>query len=651
MLDELSLPQLEQRLSDLDSELEQLANYSLRGGTGAPGYRSNKYRSPNKTESLRIELGKTATIDQVVLVPVLWRDSETGVRGEGFPLEYSIEAGTDHTSQVVASFSTEDQLMPRIAPQAVSFPAVEASWVRIEVTMMSPDIGDEFYSLQLAEVFVFDGMENVALQRPVTTTTRQSAIIPDSERFLTDGFTPYLMDAAVGTRSQTQMIRVAGKPRTPPTLTLDLQASYPVNQINLHTANVALSIPMLHFSSWAIPSHLRVTGANHPDFSDESILFEHEQETIHDAGPIIMERFPEARCRYIRITILDHHPVVSPGTDSPHIAFTEIEVLSNGRNVAVDAPISSSSNLTSARGTLERMSDGLNYYGQILPTRVWMNQLARRHDLEVERPLVVAELNLRYERQKKNLHILAWAVAVLSMGTLVTILIGKVLRQRAILQTRERIAANLHDELGANLHAIGLFGDLAKQEASKAGGDDKWSQLIRYLEEVRTLTEEAGRTARYTTNMLEAKELYENLTEEMRRTAARLLTDLDHEISFSNEEMLQALQPRRRVGLFLFYKECLTNIIRHSGATRVETSLAAKEREICLTVRDNGRGLEEASHAMAPASLKRRARLLKAKLSVETPPDGGTQITLKLKPRRGFMAGKSSKAPGQGQKS
>lgn len=630
-LQDLSLPDLEQRLSAIDAELETLASYSLRAGTGSIGYRSRKSKTPEQTPSIHIELGRTFNIDQIVLAPVLWRDSKNGVRAEGFPLAFKLLAGTENTSEVIASFSTEDQLMPRIAPLTIDFPPLEASWIRIEVSVLSLDIGNRSYSLQLSEILVFSEMENVALRKGVSIAKRDASTNIRGGQFLTDGFSPYLMDAAAGKWSQSQLIRVVEGTEITPALTLDLQTTQPINQINLHTANVALSIPMLHFSSWAVPRHLRVTGANLPDFSDEVLLCEHEQQSIYDTGPIIMQPFAETNCRYVRISIIDHHPVVSPGTDSPHIAFTEIEVLSKGSNVAVKAPTTVSSNLYAGPETLTRLTDGRNYYGNILPTRIWMNQLARRHELEVERPRVLAELDQRHERQKSNLHILAWIVALLASGTIVSILIGKVLRQRAIFQTRERIAANLHDELGANLHAIGLFGDLAKQEVSKAGADEQWSKLIRYVDEVRNLTHEAGKTARYTTNMLEAKELYQNLTEEMKRTAERLLTDLKHNASFPDEETLQSLRPRRRIGLFLFYKECLTNIIRHSGATHVKTQLTVQNKEVCLTVYDNGLGLSKTFDNNTPTSLKRRARLLKAKLSVESPTDSGTLITLKLK--------------------
>jgi len=48
-----------------------------------------------------------------------------------------------------------------------------------------------------------------------------------------------------------------------------------------------------------------------------------------------------------------------------------------------------------------------------------------------------------------------------------------------------------------------------------------------------------------------------------------------------------------------------------------------------LTVTDNGKGIEK-----IPASLQRRAHLLKAKLTVERPATGGTCVTLRLRTRK-----------------
>jgi signal transduction histidine kinase len=121
----------------------------------------------------------------------------------------------------------------------------------------------------------------------------------------------------------------------------------------------------------------------------------------------------------------------------------------------------------------------------------------------------------------------------------------------------------------------------------------------------------------------------------MKRSSDRLLADLKHTITFEGEQLLNQLKPRKRIDLFFFYKESLTNIIRHSGATEVTTRLTAAPDLITLSITDNGHGLADLPNGSGvPASLKRRARLLRAQVTAESPAEGGTRITLKLRMRR-----------------
>ncbi|MFC1766541.1 sensor histidine kinase, partial [Planctomycetota bacterium] len=101
--------------------------------------------------------------------------------------------------------------------------------------------------------------------------------------------------------------------------------------------------------------------------------------------------------------------------------------------------------------------------------------------------------------------------------------------------------------------------------------------------------------------------------------------------------VLHTLKPRKRIDLFFFYKECLTNIIRHSGATQVTAQVTATNKAIRLTVTDNGHGMKVATtnnNNGVPSSLKRRARLLGARVSAEHPEGKGMHIVLKLKTRQ-----------------
>ena len=97
------------------------------------------------------------------------------------------------------------------------------------------------------------------------------------------------------------------------------------------------------------------------------------------------------------------------------------------------------------------------------------------------------------------------------------------------------------------------------------------------------------------------------------------------------ESTIERIKPRKRVDLHLFYNECLVNIIRHSGATDVDTRLSANAKHVTLTVRDNGKGLPMNSKIVVPPSLKRRGRLIGGQVSAATPDSGGTLITLQMR--------------------
>jgi hypothetical protein len=236
-----SLSQLEQRMTKIDGELEQLAHYSLNGGVGAIGYQSQPL-TPDEKVSIRIDLGEEHSIDQMVLVPTLWRDTENGPQADGFPQIFRILSGTAGTTNVLASFTEADHLLPRIAPLALSFPPVNASWVGLEVDKTSPAEGTGASLLKLAEVLVFSGPENVALRKPVSATTTQRGHIALHEQYLVDGFVPYLMDAALGEKSQAIQLKINPQIHQPG-LTIDLGAPYPVSQVNLHAIDQSRNIP------------------------------------------------------------------------------------------------------------------------------------------------------------------------------------------------------------------------------------------------------------------------------------------------------------------------------------------------------------------------------------------------------------------------
>ena len=123
-----SVGQLQYKLTEIDTQLTQLARYSLQSGVGAIGYRSQAHADPCTTEWVEIVLPDVTTVDEVILVPAILRDISLGFTSDAFPIEFRVLASLDvganvgaedgeSTDQIeIASFSASDRLLPRIAP-------------------------------------------------------------------------------------------------------------------------------------------------------------------------------------------------------------------------------------------------------------------------------------------------------------------------------------------------------------------------------------------------------------------------------------------------------------------------------------------------------------------------------------------------------
>jgi signal transduction histidine kinase len=620
----LSVAREQKQLEDIDAELAGLANFSLNSGVGPIGFRSRDHADANHREWVRVNLGEEAEIDEVILVPVLWRDLRAGFVADAFPASLKIIAGKagDEVGTVVADFPDTASLLPRIAPLVVPAGGVRASWIRIESDKLSKRAFDGRNIFQLAEVLVFSGERNLALRRDVTVPTDTVELAAWNRASLVDGILPYVMNSGRGNPSVAFLSAIGIGDQ--PTIQIDLQKNQAITGIRLHSVEQSDTVPQAFAGDYGLPRKFRIDAANEADFSDARQLLEIVTESIYEVGPLMEWGFPETLCRHIRLVALNPYISQEAVRQGSRIGYAEIEILTEGRNVAVGCPVRTDFSASGPDRHVEALTDAHNLFGRILPLRQWLGELARRHDLEAARPHVVAALSKQYTQQRT---ILNWALR-LALGLVIVIaliIIYHRIRSRSQeMRIRERIAANLHDELGANLHAIGLLGDLAKEAV------DSREDLVDTLDEIRSLTVRTGSAARNCAHMIAAKGLCEDLTEEMRRDSRRLLADLKHSITFSGEELLPRLSRRKRMDLYLFHKEALVNVLRHSGATEASTRFQASHSEVLLTITDNGCGLANG----VPASLARRARLLGAEIRTEQPEGGGTRISLKLRIRR-----------------
>jgi len=631
-----SISKHKQQLAEINSQLTRLANYNPRSGVGVGGFRSKREKRADHLQWVEIDLGQTYKIDEVILVPEIRRSTNTNLLTDGFPEAFRILAGTaaDQKGKVIASYTSDDNILPRIAPLVIACDDIEASWIRLEATTLSPRAWDGGYALHLFEMLVFSGHENVALHQPVKASS-QNVLASDkyNPALLVDGFLPYVMDTAKGERSPAFV--ATSSPDQPGYLSIDLGKAQTLDQVHLHAVDLSDAIPQKRFNNFGMPRHMIVEGANAEDFNDAITLTEFKVASVFEAGPILMKRFPAFSCRYVRLRVLEPNIELSPEAGAPaysNIGFAEIELFSNGINVAKAKQANGNYGFSTFNRSYASLTDGRNFYGDILPIRQWLNELALRHELERQRPQLSLRLNELYEEQKSQLNRLIALAVILAAAMIVTLLVTRMTRMRQLAKIRLRLAADLHDELGANLHTIGLLSDLAVESRED---EEAFADIQR---RIRSEADRSGAEVRGCMDLLALRNYYENLEADMQRAARRIMAKLDHELIIEGEPYLKKLKPRVRVDLFLFYKECLVNISRHSKATAFSSHLSADKAGVRLIIRDNGIGISigigEQQDGMTPKSLERRAGLLRAKVRIDHPAEGGTVVTLTIPAKR-----------------
>lgn len=187
---------------------------------------------------------------------------------------------------------------------------------------------------------------------------------------------------------------------------------------------------------------------------------------------------------------------------------------------------------------------------------------------------------------------------------------------------RELIARDLHDGLGGIIANIGIMVGLAQKNVQCKGKGDC------YLSQIGELALEGSTEIRGLMSTLDAEDAHwPDLLGEMRRFGAMLLGQ--HPIAFSltvtGDPPTNAMDLFAGLSVFRMFKEAITNVARHSGATRVDVSLAFGADDLEWVIRDDGKGLPV---DFRPGRGLRNMALRAQELGGELRVTGGSGLTL-----------------------
>jgi signal transduction histidine kinase len=154
---------------------------------------------------------------------------------------------------------------------------------------------------------------------------------------------------------------------------------------------------------------------------------------------------------------------------------------------------------------------------------------------------------------------------------------------------RQRLAADLHDDVGNLLTQISLQSDLLRETNPQSP-----PQLLAHLQALSDTSRRATRQmADVVWGLHVAPDSLPALLTHMRDHAYQVLPPAGLAIDFGITPEVPALHPSAEVNqsLYLIYKECLHNAVKHAhGASRVVVRLSYEAGLLCLRVRDDAPG-------------------------------------------------------------
>jgi ligand-binding sensor domain-containing protein/signal transduction histidine kinase len=202
-------------------------------------------------------------------------------------------------------------------------------------------------------------------------------------------------------------------------------------------------------------------------------------------------------------------------------------------------------------------------------------------------------------------------------------------------RVRTRIATDLHDDIGSSLSQIAILSEVVRRGRPPDAPDSEPLSDIGAIS--RELVDSMGDIV---WAIDPVQDQLCDLVRRMRRFAADVLLASDTTLDFRapREDLDLKLDADLRRQTLLIFKEVMHNIVRHAHATRVDIALDVDHGAMLLRIRDNGRGFDPRAEYSGRGlrSMRDRARLVNAELTIDSARSAGSTTTLRVPLGRGL---------------
>ncbi len=617
----------------LQDELQTLPPAPERETTARLGYHGGYAKTQDTVEWVDMDLKQTHALDAIVLIATPSNSGGAADAGYGFPLRFRVEIaeeGSDAERIIVADQTHADFPNPGSLPVYLPVPGLRARHVRITATRLAREGGRFLFSL--GEVMVLSGERNVAIgvNREDFGNSRTMGAVPMwGLANLVDG--QIACGPPVGTQPsptlgyQSRMVNVRKElDPAPRWVQVDLGEPLLIDEVRLFPARPP---NFAHRKGFGYPQQARLELSSTADFSTATEVPGLRDTLLADAAllvnpgdNVVTYNAGGQSARYVRFTATQ----LFNANGQLNLALAEMQVWSGGKNVALGKTVSAFDSTETGGWSKAALVDGFTSTANILDWSEWLAGLSKRREVVQQVAAIeVLQWQLVQQWQRHGLGVLGVLIVAGIAAAIAWSMRQRRARLREMEVLRQRIARDLHDEIGSSLGSIALIAQDIRVNDPQARDD---------LAEIKTIADESVAAMRDITRLIQSDRYgSDDLATLLRETAARLLRTIPHTLTVEAGTSSRKLPVDRQRDLILMFKEALHNITRHAEATGVGIKLKQTTDSLVLTLQDDGKGFDPAAvtGGMGLTNLRRRAEKHQGRVDIVSTPQG-TTLTLTL---------------------
>lgn len=201
----------------------------------------------------------------------------------------------------------------------------------------------------------------------------------------------------------------------------------------------------------------------------------------------------------------------------------------------------------------------------------------------------------------------------------------RVNRLLAVETLRNRVARDLHDDMGSTLSTINILSSMAKNKmyADTAKTSEYITKISEYSERMMDAMDDIVWSIKPSNDSMQ------KITARMREFATNVLEAKEIDFEFKAEEELHdiKLNMEARRDFFLVFKEAVNNAAKYSQASKVLIEVTLHNKRLSLIVKDDGVGFDPAeADGNGLGNMQKRAENLNGVVTIQTRKGEGTTV-------------------------